>query len=398
MPQKKSKKKHIVVFQDAEGGVLKTTFVGDQEAAVPPEMPAKKGETAHHEIVFSGWDQTIDCVKGNLVVRPVYQKVPKNYLVMYLHEDGKLLGTETVPYGKAAKNPPTATKPQTPEYRYVFAGWNVDLSVVEKDTMAKAVFVERRRVFSVRFFHEDGTLLKEERVAYGRAAHPPAQVEKKADAVWHYAFSGWTREFSFITEDIDVHASFSAEYNLYKIAIFEEDSLLSEREYHYGDAIHYPELRRKGYTLLWDAHPKTVTEAIAIHARWEFSNPVGKVVWVDGNQYVITNPSIKNGAVCLLEYQTTERTVKLPARVFVGDYSYRIEEIGENAFAGCLAMRRLILPDSVRKVRERGLGGCVHLEEVSFGKKLHHIGKDAFKGSLRMRRTKFRGKELRRSG
>ena len=82
----KKEKKHIVVFQDEEGNVLKTSFVSHEEEAIPPELPKKKGESEHHEIKFQGWDQDISCVQGNLVVKAVYKEVPKEYLVMYFHE------------------------------------------------------------------------------------------------------------------------------------------------------------------------------------------------------------------------------------------------------------------------------------------------------------------------
>ena len=51
----KKEKKHIVVFQDEEGNVLKTSFVSHEEEAIPPELPKKKGESEHHEIKFQGW-------------------------------------------------------------------------------------------------------------------------------------------------------------------------------------------------------------------------------------------------------------------------------------------------------------------------------------------------------
>lgn len=218
----KKGKKHIVVFQDEEGNVLKTSFVSDEEAALPPDMPEKKGESAHHEIKFQGWDKDISCVRENLVVKAVYKEVPKEYLVMYFHENGKMLGTETVPYGQAATQPYHPQKPQTERYDYIFKGWNNDLSHIEKDTMAKAVFEERERSFVVRFFHEDGTLLKEEQVLYGQAAILPEDPEKQPDEVWHYIFDGWDRAFDNITEDTEVYAVFSPVYNEYRIRIYEQ--------------------------------------------------------------------------------------------------------------------------------------------------------------------------------
>ena len=44
LAETKKAKKHIVVFQDEEGNVLKTSFVSHEEAALPPEMPEKRGD------------------------------------------------------------------------------------------------------------------------------------------------------------------------------------------------------------------------------------------------------------------------------------------------------------------------------------------------------------------
>ena len=217
----KKEKKHIVVFQDEEGNVLKTSFVSHEEEAIPPELPEKKGESEHHEIKFQGWDQDISCVQGNLVVKAVYKEVPKEYLVMYFHESGKLLGTESVPYGQAASQPYHPQKPKTAEHYYIFKGWNNDLSHIEKDTMAKAVFEERERFFTVAFFHEDGTVLKKEEVLYGQEAHAPQSPVKQQDAVWHYIFEGWDKTFDSVKENMEVHAVFSSVYNEYNVCIYE---------------------------------------------------------------------------------------------------------------------------------------------------------------------------------
>ena len=65
LAETKKAKKHIVVFQDEEGNVLKTSFVSHEEAALPPEMPEKRGESVH-EIKFQGWDKDISSEKKTL--------------------------------------------------------------------------------------------------------------------------------------------------------------------------------------------------------------------------------------------------------------------------------------------------------------------------------------------
>ena len=404
MAETKRTKKHIVVFQDEEGNVLKTSFVSHEEAALPPEMPAKKSESAHHEIKFQGWDKDISNVKENLIVKAVYKEVPKEYLIMYFYENGKMLGTETIPYGQAATQPYHPQKPQTEEHYYVFKGWNTNLSHIEKDTMAKAVFEERQRSFAVRFFQEDGTLLKEETVLYGQSAQEPQKPIKQPDAVYHYTFEGWDKAFDDIKENTEIHAVFSSAYNEYKVRIYEQQEeakeyLVKERLYHYGDIIEYPLLRKRGYTLQWNIHPETVTQNEEIHASWEFSNPIGKILETEGNRYQILNPSITNGSVRLLYYKEDSVRINIPEKVKLGDYYYCIEEVAIRAFCDCVKMRILTLPNCIRIIGDGAFMNCKQLEKIVLGKgsdvKLHSIGKKAFAGNEHLKEIYFSGKNLR---
>lgn len=434
-------KKHIVVFQDEEGNVLKTAFVSDGESVLPPDMPEKKGESIHHEIKFHGWDKDVSCIKENLVVKAVYREVPKEYIVMYFHENGKLLGTETVPYGRAAIQPYHPQKPQTEQFYYDFKGWNNDLSHIEKDTMAKAVFEEKTRSFAVRFFHEDGTLLKEESVLYGQTAQAPEQPEKRSDKMWHYIFDGWDRPFDNIKEETEIYAIFSSVYNEYRVCIYEQiesesdvreqqakerfpkdierisqeqsarflyklpdsqvyERLIEEKIYHYGEKVEYPFLKKKGYTLQWDVHPETVTKDIAIHGSWMFSNPVGKIFEEDGNRYQILNPSIKNGSVRLLHYIEDGRQIRIPEQIKIGDYYYYIERIAPKAFCGCTKMQVITLPDCVRVLEQKAFSYCKSLEKIILGRggssRLHTIECRAFEKNTHLKVICFQGRNLKK--
>lgn len=398
-------KKYIVVFQDENNEVLKTTFVPEGGTAQPPDVPRKKGETAHHEIIFAGWDTDFASVHENLVVKAVYREEPKKYLVMYFHENDRLLGMESVPYGQAAKNPPRPEKASDEEYDYIFAGWNCPLDAIEGDTRARAVFHPQRKVFVVRYFHEDGTLLKEEQVEYGKTVQPPAQPEKAADPLYHYIFAGWSEEAGTVTGDRDIFAEFSSVYNEYRVTFYDGETLLSEKMYHYGDVIAYPAPREKGYELRWDATPATVDGSYEIRARWTFAGPAGKRFETESGIYEIINPSVKNGSVRCLSYKVAEAAdtgypsadsvrVVLPERVRLGDYFYRVESIGADAFRDCCQMEKLFLPDTLLHVEERGLAGCLRLREVHFGRNIRKLGADAFAGDIRLRTLIFPGTQL----
>ena len=386
MAERQKKQQHIVVFQDEKGKVLKTSFAAHGESVNPPALPEKKGSQGHYDIVFGGWDQDLSSVTGNLVVRAFYNKVPKNYLVMYFNEDGSVLGTELVPYGSPAQAKQQPDKEDTDEFHYRFIGWDTDLSKIARDTMVRPLFGKIRRSYPVRFLDEDGKVLKKAMILYGRPAAPPPDPVKESDSVFHYHFSGWDKSFDTVTAPQDVRAVYESVYREYLIKIYEEDQLVSETNYHYGDLIEYPDLSRKGYTLTWTPMPDRVEGNVIIRGNYEFSNPAGKEFVLGENVYRIVNPSTEAGAVCLLHYVSDEGRVRVPDKVLIGDYYYRISEIDARAFSSCTSMEILELPAAVSDLHEEALSGCRSLKEIVLGRGIRRIGKHVFSENTRLRK------------
>ncbi len=396
MAEKRVKKKYIVVFQDEEGNVLKTAFTASGETAEAPDVPKKKSESEHHEVLFQGWDHDISAVRENLVVKPVYQEIPKSYIVMYLSSEGKMIGMESVPYGEAARADYRDVKPGNEAFYYEFEGWDADLSRVEKDTMVHSIFREIRRTYSVGFYHESGRLLKDCTVPYGEAAVPPEQVTKNSDHIYSYRFAGWDGSYDRITEDRKLYAQFEPIFINYEITFADNGQEIAAGRYHYEEAVQYPSLRKKGYTLSWEPAPEKAVEDARLEAVWTFANPVGQKKEIDKNRYEIIDPSASHGSVALRKYISLEKTVTVPQQVKIGDYYYRIVRIEKEAFAECVNMQRLILPDTVAAVAKQGLGGCIRLREISFGKGLKRIGDRAFAGDRKLKKITFAGKDIER--
>lgn len=449
-------KKYIVVFQDENNEVLKTTFVPEGGTAQPPDVPRKKGETAHHEIIFAGWDTDFASVHENLVVKAVYREEPKKYLVMYFHENDRLLGMESVPYGQAAQNPPRPEKASDEEYDYIFAGWNCPLDVIEGDTRARAMFHPQRKVFVVRYFHEDGTLLKEEQVEYGKTVQPPAQPEKAADPLYHYIFAGWSEEAGTVTGDRDIFAEFSSVYNEYRIGFYDGEALLSEKMYHYGDVIAYPAPRKKGYALRWDAAavagasgsateagagtpgsgmeagagtPGSATEADAGtpgsateadvgmpgSATKESAAEPGSVTGpgdtppatVDGSyeiraRWTFAGPAGKRFETESGIYEIINPSVKNGS---VRCLSYKVAEAADTGYPSADSVR-VVLPERVRlgdyfyRVESIGAGAfrdCCQMEKLFLPDTLLHVEERGLAGCLRLREVHF-GRNIRKLG
>lgn len=393
--KKGNTKKHVVVFQDEEGNVIKTSFVSHGEIPALPEMPEVKQELAHHRILFSGWDYDLKPITSNLVIRAIYEKVPKQYLVMYFHENGKVIGTETVTYGQEAKAPFHPKKPSTEEYEYIFAGWNTKLSSIQRDTMAKAIFVPRKRSYKITFLGGQGELLSQKTLKYGAVPVPPKEAQKPEDAAYYYHFAGWDGEISPVTGEKEYHAVFTPEHKIYHIDFYNEEQYLETKDYHYEDEILLPELKKKGYTLLWSAHTARVKKDAKITASWKFTNEKNKVITEKESDYRIINPSISSGTVSIVCcHDKKNKIIKIPEKVKVGDYYYRPVRIEKNAFSQCRKMNRLILPDTVEEIGERGLADCPNLTYVTIGKGLKKIGKYAFKGNRHLKEFTLKSKKI----
>ena len=376
--KRKIPKKHIVVFQDANDKVFKTLFVEDGENATAPPMKSIQFETKHHQIIFAGWDQDLTSIRSNLVVHPIYKEVPKEYLVMYFHENGKILGTETVPYGEKARADYHPVKKETEEYLYHFDGWDCDLTNIDSDRMAKARFREERKKFPVRFFDAEGNVLLEQQVYYGNGAKEPDSVKKKEDATYYYHFKSWDTPHDDVRSPLDIHPVFQNIYKEYILRFFDEDRLIMEKTCHYQDPVEYPSMRKKGYDFIWDELVEIARESKDIKGSFIFSNHKGKKIRTETGLYEIMNPSVSDGCARLLQYDSQEQQISVPDTVKLGDYYYKVEYIHGGAFSKCPNVTAIICSDSVRILEERCFASCKRLQEIVIGENVRQIGKAAF--------------------
>lgn len=376
--KKKIVKKHIVVFQDVNNQVLSTVFVADGGSAQAPAMDAVLEEKQHHKVVFSGWDQNLEEIHSNLVVHPVYQEIPKEYLIMYFHENGKILGSETVPYGMDAKAAFQPKKEETEEFRYHFAGWSCDLHHIDGDRMAKARFRRERKRFLVRFFGDNHHLLKEEMVFYGNDATAPVDVSKEEDFTYRYHFTGWDAEFTGIKNSMNVNAIFQPEYKEYRISFYEEEKLIEEKIYHYNDSIDYPVLEKKGYDFLWQDDMAYATESKDIYGHWEYAHGKGRRYETSYGLFEIVDPSTVSGTARCLEYRSGEEKIQIPEKIKLGDYYYTLAYLGGNAFSSCENARIILCSKGVKYLEKRCFSSMKRLEMIHLGSGLVAMEAEVF--------------------
>lgn len=156
----------------------------------------------------------------------------------------------------------TPIPPAAPEHDgYTFTGWSPEtFSGLTSDTIITAVYMSGTIEHTVRFFDWDGSQIGEDQVVgHGKPAEAPADPARDS-----YLFTGWDRDFSEITEDLDVHATY--------VQLVQDVSTGEELENALKTAI-YPEVT---YRLTGD---------VALRSDWTTIDEF--VSQVDGSGYVI---------------------------------------------------------------------------------------------------------------
>ena len=387
-------KKHIVVFQDSEDQVISTVFVEDGASVIAPDMDEVLKEKEHHKIVFSGWDKNLSEVHSNLIVHPIYQEIPKEYLIMYFHENGKILGTETVAYGGMAKADVHPVKKETKEFIYSFEGWSCPLDFIDGDRMAKARFREERKRFPVRFFDEAGHLLKEELVYYGQSAVAPESVKKEEDETFIYHFDFWDSDYSCITKPLEVSAVFRSEFKEYLVRFFEEGRQIGQTSYHYNEDIEYPVLSKKGYDFIWNSPDQKVHKSADFFGHWQYAHPRGKKFETDEGIFEIVAPSTIHGSARCLEYHSLKKEIVLPEKIKLGDYYYSLSYLHKNAFCFCENVESIICSDQLKHLERRCFASNKKLRKIVIGKNVLTMEGEIFADSKHLRQIILKGDKL----
>lgn len=177
-----------VTFVDVEDNVLKVERVYMDKDATPPEAPPREG------YVFKEWDTSYEMIRSDRTCKAIYESDKSAiYTVRFIDKDGTLLKKQLV-YNHSSATPPNVTAPEG----YVFTGWDNDFSDVMSNITVMALYKERDDTFKVKFL-DNGTVLSETYVRYGKAAIAPEPLGKVG-----YEFKGWSRAFDYITDNIVV--------------------------------------------------------------------------------------------------------------------------------------------------------------------------------------------------
>lgn len=262
---------YTVIYRDFDDSVLKTEVVTHGSDSIPPNEPDNK-----EGYVFSDWDKAFVNVKGDLIVRAIYEidsSIVNKHLVQFLDFDGAILKSILVDEGSAA------TPPDDPErLGYTFTGWSASFNNIKWPITVTALY--EINSYTVTFLDYDDSVLKVDVVTYLSDATAPANPNNKVG----YNFLNWDKDFTSITKDITIKAVYGeAEYIVNFIDY--DESVIKTQTLAYGeDAIAPDEPERVGYTFTgWSIDFTNISSNLDIYAIYEIKSFSVKIFDYENN-------------------------------------------------------------------------------------------------------------------
>ena len=122
----------------------------------------------------------------------------------------------------------------------------------------------------------------------------------------------------------------------------------------------------------------------------------GKTYKIGKAYYKVTNAAAKNGTVTFVKPdKKTYKTFSVPSTVKIGKYTYKVTEIGKNAFRSQKKLVKVTIGSNVRKIGAYAFYGSKRLKNVVIKSRvLKSVGKNAFRKIYAKATVKVPGSKL----
>ena len=287
--------KVIVKIQDEDGSIYKENVVFSDLFTLSLQ---KEGYTGR---LYRDADFLKPLTKDSKVKNgdTVYVKWTINKYTVTFMDGEKVLETFTnVPHGSAV------TAPEVPEKDgKTFSKWDKDFSKVTSDLTINAVYDVN--TFKVTF--KDGEkVLETQTVEYEAAATAPDTARLSPPEGMHFA--KWDKDFSKVTEDIEVSAVY--EINFYTVIFKNGETTLKIDKVKHGDSATPPNNPPDTPTAKfvgWDKSFDNVTSDIIVNAKWETKKFTLTFINFDGT--TVYTAEVEYGASIDSHFETADNDV-----------------------------------------------------------------------------------------
>lgn len=301
--------KVIVKIQDEDGSIYKENVVFSDLFTLSLQ---KEGYTGR---LYRDADFLKPLTKDSKVKNgdTVYVKWTINsYTVTF--KDGKtVLKTEKVQHGSAA------TAPEVPEQDgKTFSKWDKGFSKVTSDLTINAVYDVD--TFTVTF--KDGEkVLETQKVEYEAAATAPDTARLSPPEGMHFA--KWDKDFSKVTEDIEVSAVY--ELNVYTVVFKNGETTLKTEKVKHGFAATAPNVVDTATKKFvgWDNSFDNVTSDIIVNAQFETKKFMLTFINYDGTS--VHTAEVEYGASIYSYFETADSAATYDDKILDYDGWYKAD-------------------------------------------------------------------------
>jgi len=306
----------FVTFVDYDGTRLARIPVKEGEGADAPENPERAGYR------FVGWDKAFNNVTEDTTVTAEYEAL--KFTVTFRDGD-KVLDRQEVEYGKDAEKPKDPTRPGGEWGSWVFVGWDKGYTGITDDVTLYAVFEKELNTYTVIFLDAEGNELDRQTVEHGSGAQAPKTPEKKADAQYEYAFTGWDADFAVVKSDMEVSPQYTAKVRSYTVTFLDaEGGALESQTVEYGSGAREPDVPGKASTARheyipkgWDKDVTNVTGDMTVRPVYEEKTRRYTVTFMDGGM-VLDEQEVEYGKNAKKPKDPTRPGGEWGSWVFVG--------------------------------------------------------------------------------
>lgn len=204
-------------------------------SAEEPESDPVKSPDESFDYKFVGWSESAVNVTEDFVINSVYESSPRQYTVSF-YVNGYKYAERTTSYGGSVVAP-NYTPESDEQYIREFKGWDGSLENITSDVKVNAVISEKKREYKVTFMYGIDNVYDTYTctVRYGEGANAPSVGDRFSeieDEQYHYVFTGWNKDFSCITGELTVVATYDAIVRVYAVDFVDEDgNRLVETQY-----------------------------------------------------------------------------------------------------------------------------------------------------------------------
>lgn len=302
--------KVIVKIQDEDGSIYKENVVFSDLFTLSLQ---KEGYTGR---LYRDADFLKPLTKDSKVKNgdTVYVKWTINkYTVTFMDGEKVLKAYTNVPHGD------TVTAPEVPEKDgKTFSKWDKDFSKVTSDLTINAVYDVN--TFTVKF--KDGEkVLETQTVEYEAAATAPDTARLSPPEGMHFA--KWDKDFSKVTEDIEVSAVY--ELNVYTVIFKNGETTLKTEMVKHGSAATPPNVYDTATKKFvgWDKSFDNVTSDLIVNAKFETKKFTLTFINFDGT--TVYTAEVEYGASIDSHFETADSAATYDTKILDYDGWYKAD-------------------------------------------------------------------------